>query len=133
MALLEDKHLADAVLSGDAGQGRSNGKIHGPEISRAEGMLGHTKLTLSLHQRRQYREETAAMKNIHLCFPPMEGQVNCMHSKLMLLFHPNYLRIAVPTANLTAVDWGEHSLMENVSAKASGMGLADGLIDCLPD
>lgn len=63
----------------------------------------------------------------------MEGQVNCMHSKLMLLFHPNYLRIAVPTANLTAVDWGEHSLMENVSVKAFSMGLADGLIDRLPD
>lgn len=64
----------------------------------------------------------------------MEGQVNCMHSKLMLLFHSDYLRIAVPTANLTAVDWGEHSLMENVSAKA--FVTWDSLmvsIDCLLD
>lgn len=45
----------------------------------------------------------------------MDGLVNCMHSKLMLLFHPEYLRVAVPTANLTATDWGENNLMENVS------------------
>lgn len=38
-----------------------------------------------------------------------------MHSKLMLLFHPGYLRIVVPTANLIQVDWGDHNLMENVS------------------
>lgn len=94
-------------------------RSHRPETSRARTLHAWAyEADLFLFQRRQYREETAAMKNIHLCFPPMEGQVNCMHSKLMLLFHPNYLRIAVPTANLTAVDWGEHSLMENVSAKA---------------
>lgn len=45
----------------------------------------------------------------------MEGQVNCMHSKLMLLFHPNYLRIAIPSANLVPYDWGEGGFMENVS------------------
>lgn len=45
----------------------------------------------------------------------MEGQVNCMHSKLMLLFHPDYLRIAVPSANLVPYDWGEGGgVMENV-------------------
>lgn len=57
-------------------------------------------------KRRQYESETAMMKNIRLCFPPMEGQVNCMHSKLMLLFHRDYVRIAIPTANLTPFDWG---------------------------
>ncbi|RHZ58741.1 uncharacterized protein CDV56_108042 [Aspergillus thermomutatus] len=57
--------------------------------------------------KRQYEAETASMSNLRLCFPPMEGQVNCMHSKLMLLFHPGYLRIVVPTANLTPYDWGE--------------------------
>jgi hypothetical protein len=45
----------------------------------------------------------------------MDGQINCMHSKLMLLFHRDYLRIVVPTANLTTFDWGENGLMENVS------------------
>lgn len=63
----------------------------------------------------QYQEETASMSNLRLCFPPMDGNINCMHSKLMLLFHPSYLRIAIPTANLTATDWGENNLMENVS------------------
>lgn len=36
-----------------------------------------------------------------------------MHSKLMLLFHPNHLRIVVPTANFIAFDWGETGEMEN--------------------
>ncbi|KAL2815953.1 tyrosyl-DNA phosphodiesterase-domain-containing protein [Aspergillus granulosus] len=57
--------------------------------------------------KRQYESETATMKNLRLCFPPMDGQVNCMHSKLMLLFHSKYLRIVVPTANLVPYDWGE--------------------------
>ena len=55
----------------------------------------------------QYRHETAAMPQLRLCFPSMEGQINCMHSKLMLLSHPNHLRVAVPTANLVSYDWGE--------------------------
>ena len=55
----------------------------------------------------QYRRETAAMSKLRLCFPSMEGQINCMHSKLMLLSHPNHLRVAVPTANLVSYDWGE--------------------------
>lgn len=55
------------------------------------------------------------MPNLELCFPPMEPQVNNMHSKLMLFYHPRYLRIAVPTANLTCTDWGENGLMENAS------------------
>ena len=54
------------------------------------------------------------MLNLRLCFPSMEGQVNCMHSKLMLLSHPTYLRIAVPTANLVSYDWGESGDMENM-------------------
>ncbi|KAL8955709.1 MAG: hypothetical protein Q9183_006549 [Haloplaca sp. 2 TL-2023] len=60
-----------------------------------------------------YRRETAAMKNLKLCFPSMAGQVNCMHSKLMLLSYPTHLRVAVPTANLVPYDWGETGVMEN--------------------
>ena len=63
--------------------------------------------------KQQYRNETATMPNLRLCFPSMEGQVNCMHSKLMLLAHPSYLRVAVPTANLVPYDWGESGVMEN--------------------
>ena len=60
-----------------------------------------------LATQQQYRRETEAMPNLRLCFPSMEGQINCMHSKLMLLSHPNHLRVAVPTANLVSYDWGE--------------------------
>ncbi|XRM44679.1 hypothetical protein ABZX51_007794 [Aspergillus tubingensis] len=64
--------------------------------------------------KRQYESETATMRNLRLCFPPMGGQVVCMHSKLMLLFHPGYLRLVIPTANLTPFDWGEmNGVMEN--------------------
>ena len=55
----------------------------------------------------QYLRQTAAMSKLRLCFPSMEGQVNCMHSKLILLSHPTHLRVAVPTANLVSYDWGE--------------------------
>ncbi|BDD61855.1 hypothetical protein MAP00_006877 [Monascus purpureus] len=64
--------------------------------------------------KRQYESETASMRNLRLCFPPMDGQVNCMHSKLMLLFHSQYVRLVVPTANLVPYDWGEQGgCMEN--------------------
>ena len=62
----------------------------------------------------QMLRETEAMRSfLRLCFPPMPGAVHCMHSKLMLLFHPEKLRIAVPTANLLNFDWGETGQMEN--------------------
>ena len=63
----------------------------------------------------QYRQETARMANLRLCFPSMEGQVNCMHSKLMLLSYPTHLRVVVPTANLVPYDWGETGVMENMA------------------
>jgi len=61
----------------------------------------------------QYNLESADMPNLRLCFPSMEGQVNCMHAKLMLLSYPTNLRIAVPTANFVKYDWGESGEMEN--------------------
>lgn len=61
----------------------------------------------------QYRRETADMRNLRLCFPSMVGQVNCMHSKLMLLSYPTLLRVVIPTANLVPYDWGESGDMEN--------------------
>ena len=64
--------------------------------------------------RQQMIKETEDMRPfLRLCFPPMTGQVYCMHSKLMLLFHPHKLRIAIPTANLLDFDWGETGVMEN--------------------
>lgn len=64
--------------------------------------------------KRQYEEEISTIPNLRLCFPPMEGSVQCMHSKLMLLGHPSYLRIVVTTANLVPYDWGETGIMENM-------------------
>ncbi|KAF2503061.1 phospholipase D/nuclease [Lophium mytilinum] len=61
----------------------------------------------------QHREDAKGLTNIKLCFPDMSGQINCMHSKLMLLFHPTHLRVVVPTANLNSYDWGETGIMEN--------------------
>lgn len=37
-----------------------------------------------------------------------------MHSKLLLFFYANHLRIAIPTANLTSSDWGECGRLENM-------------------
>lgn len=52
--------------------------------------------------------------NVKACFPPLLGNANCMHSKLMLLFHPDKLRVAIPSANLVPYDWGESGgFMEN--------------------
>ncbi|RMZ92247.1 hypothetical protein DV736_g541, partial [Chaetothyriales sp. CBS 134916] len=64
--------------------------------------------------RQQIENDFVGIENIRVCFPPMEGQVNCMHSKLMLLFWDDRCRIVVPTANLTGVDWGVGSVMENM-------------------
>ncbi|KAI4716632.1 phospholipase D/nuclease [Aureobasidium sp. EXF-10727] len=64
--------------------------------------------------KQQYRKETEYLgKILRLVFPSMEGNVNCMHSKLMLLFHPHKLRVVVPSANLVPYDWGEGGVMEN--------------------
>lgn len=51
--------------------------------------------------------QESRIPNLRLHFPPMEGNVQHVHSKLMLLVHPTHLRIVVPTANLIKVDWGE--------------------------
>lgn len=64
-------------------------------------------------QRLITEDARAFNSRLKLCFPPMPGQVNCMHSKLMLLFYDTYLRIAIPSANLTKYDWGDDGRMEN--------------------
>jgi hypothetical protein len=73
---------------------------------------------------RQFLEgDFEGIKNVKLCFPPMDGNVHCMHSKLMLLFYEGEegstlgrerCRIVVPTANLVPFDWGVGSVMENM-------------------
>jgi Tyrosyl-DNA phosphodiesterase len=65
-------------------------------------------------QQKHLRSDFEGIPNVRLCFPSMEGQVNCMHSKLMLLFHEEYMRVVIPTGNLRPHDWGENGgVMEN--------------------
>jgi hypothetical protein len=77
-----------------------------------------TKVILAMQskteQDREEQEEHAkGIPNVKVCFPPLRGAYTCMHSKLMLLFYAESLRIVVPTANLTEYDWGETGVMEN--------------------
>ncbi|KAF2865417.1 tyrosyl-DNA phosphodiesterase-domain-containing protein [Massariosphaeria phaeospora] len=60
-----------------------------------------------VREKMQREAVEAQIPNFKQHFPPMDGQISNMHSKFMLLFHPTHLRIAVPTANMTLVDWGE--------------------------
>ena len=54
---------------------------------------------------------------VRFYFPP-SLPFGCMHSKLQLLKYDTYLRIVVPTANMTSHDWGESGVMENVRRPA---------------
>ncbi|KAF2126897.1 tyrosyl-DNA phosphodiesterase domain-containing protein [Dothidotthia symphoricarpi CBS 119687] len=49
----------------------------------------------------------AGLPNMELHFPPVDGMIHSAHSKYMLLFGKEKLRIVVPTANMTQIDWGE--------------------------
>ena len=51
--------------------------------------------------------------HVRFCFPPM-GAYGAMHAKIQLLKFTNYLRIVVPSGNLTRYDWGETGVLENV-------------------
>ena len=80
--------------------------------------LSKTKLYLVMQakeesQQVEWRDEVSDLPTVRLVFPPMPGNVHTMHSKLMLLSHPTYLRIVVPTANLVPYDWGETGVLEN--------------------
>lgn len=66
-------------------------------------------------EKAQYKKMFDQVPRIKLVFPNMEGGISCMHSKLQMIFYEKYMRIAVPTANLTNFDWGETGVMENVS------------------
>ncbi|KAL8696665.1 MAG: hypothetical protein Q9201_007546 [Fulgogasparrea decipioides] len=107
--VLEKKHLALAVLS--SFQWDVEWLLS--KISTRSTQLVFVMQADTDEVKAQYRRETAAMPNLRLCFPSMEGQINCMHSKLMLLSYPTHLRIVVPTANLVPYDWGETGVMEN--------------------
>jgi len=82
--------------------------------------MRRTKLVMCMaakteEQRRQYSDEAkeAGRGRIRCCFPPMEGETQNMHSKLMLLAYEHSMRIVVPSANAVPYDWGETGIMEN--------------------
>jgi hypothetical protein len=59
-------------------------------------------------QQRWLREmKEAGIPNLKIHFPPMDGMIHSMHSKFMLLFGKDKLRVVIPTANMTPIDWGE--------------------------
>lgn len=81
--------------------------------------LGRTALYLSFHAKEpetnlQWTRVCAALPKVFPIFPPMGTVVNCMHSKLQLLFFDGFLRIVFPSANLVSYDWGECGTMENI-------------------
>ncbi|CAG8955283.1 hypothetical protein HYFRA_00011265 [Hymenoscyphus fraxineus] len=93
-------------------------------------------------EKANYRSD--APDNYRFCFPSMQGNVNCMHSKLQLLAHSTHLRVVVPSANLVPYDWGAGGIMENRREADPGtffaielihflkaMGLEKGIIDSL--
>lgn len=38
-----------------------------------------------------------------------------MHAKIQILKFPHYVRVVLPSGNLTPYDWGESGVLENVS------------------
>ena len=59
-------------------------------------------------QERWLRElEENGVPNLKVHFPPMNGMIQNMHSKFLLLFGKDKLRLAVTTANMIRTDWGE--------------------------
>ncbi|KAK9477490.1 tyrosyl-DNA phosphodiesterase-domain-containing protein [Lipomyces japonicus] len=82
--------------------------------------LGKTELVLVVpakgtDERNMMKEMLSTIPNTRVCMPSMAGMINCMHSKLQLLFFDTYLRVCVPSANMTDYDWGEGAgVIENV-------------------
>lgn len=60
-----------------------------------------------VQQRWLQEMEQSGVPNLKIHFPPMDGMIQSMHSKFMLLFGKEKLRIVVPTANMMQIDWGE--------------------------
>jgi hypothetical protein len=94
----------------------------------------------------EYKRQALAanVPNLKPHFPPMDGQIMNMHSKLMLLFHDTHLRVVVPTANLIKFDWGETNrdpngeswqpaVMENTAFLVDLPRRSDGQVGCKQD
>jgi len=108
--VLERRTLQKAVLSAFCWDSEwLLGKIDFPRTKLIFVMQGKT----AEERQRLLAEVEPVRSSLDICFPSMEGNIHCMHSKLMLLFHPHKLRVAIPSANLMSYDWGESGIMEN--------------------
>lgn len=63
--------------------------------------------------------QVGGLTGVNIVFPKMDGNVNCMHAKIMLLWQSRggreWLRVAVGTGNMVDYDWGlMGGLMENM-------------------
>ncbi|GAB7343859.1 hypothetical protein MBLNU457_1825t2 [Dothideomycetes sp. NU457] len=108
--VLERKTLQKAVLSAFCWDSEwLLSKIDFPRTKLTFVMQGKT----AEERQRLLAEVETVRSSLDICFPSMAGNIHCMHSKLMLLFHPHKVRVAVPSANLVKYDWGETGIMEN--------------------
>lgn len=81
--------------------------------------LGKTAIHIAFHAKdvsavEHWTQGCKLLPKVFPIFPPMANGVNCMHSKLQLLFFDQYVRLVLPSANLVSYDWGEGGTMENV-------------------
>ena len=84
----------------------------------------------------QWRQDLAdtGIPNLRVHFPPLEGATMNTHSKYMLLFHDDKLRVVVTTANMEREYWGEvkskwqPGVMENSSLVIDLPRRADGVV-----
>jgi hypothetical protein len=78
--------------------------------------------------------DQATQQGIKVCFPDLpQREFSKMHSKLMLLFYDDSLRIVVPSANLMSYDWGETGVMENTVFLIDLPRRGDGMLGKMED
>jgi hypothetical protein len=75
----------------------------------------------------RWREEMkeSGVPNLRLHFPPMDGIIQSNHSKFMLLFGKEKLRVVIPTANMTCIDWGEAKYEHELGLMENSVFLVD--------
>jgi tyrosyl-DNA phosphodiesterase-1 len=59
----------------------------------------------------QSQSQVLMTKNVKFIFPEIKDQYGCMHTKLIIFWFPDWIRIAIPSANLLDFDY---ETIENV-------------------
>ena len=68
---------------------------------------------------------SACIPQFKSIFAPMDGQIQSMHGKYMLLFHEAHLRVVIPTANMVRTDWGETGRAGQAAVMENSVFLVD--------